>query len=190
MAEETTQEIQDSTDAPEMSEGADAPVETASAVDEQTAPEPATQPPLEAPIAAASEDKQEQNTGSTSSESETQEPDALQPFIVKAGETIQHEVESEELNKFLRAHIKTFREEWDTWEDSARDAYVHMMTSQLVQRKAAKTRIMNYEAFKLPVPSAQAKLFESIKQSQVKPQKRRPVLLLPPNLRPAYVIKK
>ena len=190
MAEETTQETQDLTNTPGVGEGADAPVETASAVDEQTAPEPATQPPLEAPIAAASEDKQEQNTDSTSSESDTQEPDALQPFIDKAGETIQHEVESEELNKFLRAHIKTFREEWDTWEDSARDAYVHMMTSQLVQRKAAKTRIMNYEAFKLPVPSAQAKLFESIKQSQVKPQKRRPVLLLPPNLRPAYVIKK
>jgi hypothetical protein len=192
MAEETTQETQDLTNTPRVGEGADAPVETASAVDEQTAAEPATtnESPPEAAVAVASEDTQEQHTDSASSESDTLEPDALQPFIDKAGETIQHEVESEELNKFLRAHIKTFREEWDTWEDSARDAYVHMMTSQLLQRKAAKTRIMNYEAFKLPVPSAQTKLFESIKQSQVKPQKRRPVLLLPPNLRPAYVIKK
>jgi hypothetical protein len=122
--------------------------------------------------------------------SESVIPDSIQPYIDKAKETIQPELEGDELDKFLRAHIKTFREEWDTWEDSARDAYVHMMTSQLVQRKAAKTRIMNYEAFKLPVPSAQAKLFESIKQSQVKPQKRRPVLLLPPNLRPTYSLKK
>jgi hypothetical protein len=65
-----------------------------------------------------------------------------------------------------------------------------MMTSQLLQRKAANTRIMNYEEFKLPVPSAQTKLFESIKQSQVKPKKCMPVLLLPPNLRPTYSLKK
>jgi hypothetical protein len=90
----------------------------------------------------------------------------------------------------LRSHIKTFRDEWDVWSDSAKDAYVHMMTSQLVQRKASTTRIMNYEEFKLPVPSAQTTLFESIKQSQIKPLKRRPVLLLPPNLRPTYSLKK
>jgi hypothetical protein len=192
MAEETTQEINDSKNTPLVSEGTDALVDNAAAVDEKTAPEPATasQHPAETPTAQASEDTQKQTTDSASSESETQEPDALQPFIDKAGETIQHEVQSEELNMFLRAHIKTFREEWDMWEDSARDAYVHMMTSQLVQRKAAKTRIMNYETFKLPVPSAQVKLFESIKQSQIKPQKRRPVLLMPPNLRPAYIFKK
>jgi hypothetical protein len=65
-----------------------------------------------------------------------------------------------------------------------------MMASQLVQRKAAKTRIMIYEEFKLPVPSAQTKLFESIKQSQVKPKRCIPVLLLPPNLRPTYSLKK
>jgi len=67
---------------------------------------------------------------------------------------------------------------------------MHMMTSQLLQRKAANTRIMNYEEFKLPVPSAQTKLFESLKLSQVKPKKCVPVLLLPPNLRPTYSLKK
>jgi len=117
-------------------------------------------------------------------------PDALQPFIAKAFETIQHEVEEPELGQFLRAHIKTFQEEWDTWPDTTKDAYVHMMTSQLLQRKAARTRIMNYEEFKLPVPSAQTTLFESIKQSQVKPRKCIPVLLMPPNLRPTYSLKK
>jgi hypothetical protein len=119
-----------------------------------------------------------------------QEPDAIQPYIDKAFETIQHEVENEDLGKFLRAHIKTFREEWDALSDAAKDTYVHMMTSQLVQRKAAATRIKIYDVFKLPVPSAQTKLFESIKQSQVKPKKRQPVLLMPPNLRPTYSLKK
>lgn len=118
------------------------------------------------------------------------EPDALQPYIDKAFETIQNEVEHEMLDKFLRSHVKTFREEWDTWPDSAKDAYLHMMTSQLLQRQAATIRIMNYEEFKLPVPSAQTKLFESIKQSQVKPKRCIPVLLLPPNLRPTYSLKK
>jgi flagellar biosynthesis GTPase FlhF len=122
--------------------------------------------------------------------SEVKTPDDIDPFIAKVCETIQHEVEDEELDKFLRAHIKPFREEWDTWRAEAKDAYLHMMASQLVQRKAAKTRIMIYEEFKLPVPSAQTKLFESIKQSQVKPKRCIPVLLLPPNLRPTYSLKK
>ena len=118
------------------------------------------------------------------------EPDALQPYIDKAFETIQHEINDAALNQFLRAHIKTFREEWDAMSDTAKDAYLHMMTSQLLQRKASTTRIMLYEEFKLPVPSAQTKLFESLKQSQIKPKKCIPVLLLPPNLRPTYSLKK
>ena len=121
---------------------------------------------------------------------EVKTPDDIDPFIAKVCETIQHEVDDAELDKFLRAHIKPFREEWDTWRAEAKDAYLHMMASQLVQRKAAKTRIMIYEEFKLPVPSAQTKLFESIKQSQVKPKRCIPVLLLPPNLRPTYSLKK
>jgi hypothetical protein len=119
-----------------------------------------------------------------------EEPDALQPYIDKAFETIQNEVTHEELDQFLRSHVKTFREEWDTWPDSAKDAYLHMMTSQLLQRQASTIRIMNYEEYKLPKPSAQTKLFESIKQSQIKPKKCIPVLLLPPNLRPTYSLKK
>lgn len=121
---------------------------------------------------------------------EVKTPDDIDPFIAKACETIQHEVDDEELDKFLRAHIKTFREEWDAMSDTAKDAYLHMMTSQLLQRKASTTRIMLYEELKLPVPSAQTKLFESLKQSQVKPKRCIPVLLLPPNLRPTYSLKK
>lgn len=118
------------------------------------------------------------------------EPDEIQPFIDKAHESIQHEVDADELGKFLRTHIKTFREEWDVWSDRAKDAYVFMMTSQLVQRKAAATQIGIGNEFKLPVPSAQTQLFESIKQTQVKPQKHQPVLLMPPNLRPTYSLKR
>jgi hypothetical protein len=171
MAEETSEVKPDATSStPEVPEGVAAPVEAAP---EPKTPPAATQAPeTAAPVA---------NIPS--------EPDALQPFIDKACETIQHEVEATELGKFLRAHIKTFREEWDVWPDSAKDTYVHMMTSQLVQRKAAATRIKIYDEFKLPVPSAQTTLFESLRRSQIKPQKRQPVLLMPPNLRPTYSLK-
>ena len=196
MAEETTEVAQEeiATSTTEVPEGADAPLDAASADPEQAAAETKRQPETQAE--ATSEAATPDNTptqGATpdaSTPATPTEPDELQPFIDKAFETIQHEVESDALNKFLRAHIKTFREEWDIWPDSAKDAYVHMMTSQLVQRKAARTRIMNYEEFKLPVPSAQTTLLESLKQSQIKPKKCIPVLLMPPNLRPTYSLKK
>jgi hypothetical protein len=110
-------------------------------------------------------------------------PDAIQPFIDKAHETIQHEVESAELGKFLRAHIKTFREEWETWSDSAKDAYIHMMVSQLLQRKAAATHIGMGHEFKLPDPSAYTELMLSLQRTQVKPAKRYPAIDMPPKLR-------
>ncbi|WP_333842185.1 hypothetical protein [Limnohabitans sp.] len=168
MAEETSQATQDPTSTHAVPEDIAVPAETLPASEAQTAPAPAAPTTPATPL----------------------EPDAIEPFIAKAFETIQHEVEDHVLSQFLRAHIKTFREEWDAMSDTAKDAYVHMMTSQLVQRKAAGTRIKNYEAYILPVPSAQTTLFESIQQTQVKPKKRQPVLLMPPNLRPTYALKK
>ena len=117
-------------------------------------------------------------------------PDDIDPYIDKAFETIQHEFEREGLDRFLRSHIRTFREEWEGLTDSAKNTYVHLMASQLVQRKAAATQIKIGNEFKLPAPSATTTLFESIQQSQIKPLKRRPVLLMPPNLRPTYALKK
>jgi hypothetical protein len=200
MAEESTPAAQASS-APEAPEGVDTPIESSQA----------TAPPAETTEAAAATDeassKKEANTEVVSAEpsdklveadasaapsepAAPKEADAIQPFIAKACETIKHEVDDAELDKFLRAHIKTFREEWDAMSDTAKDAYLHMMTSQLLQRKASTTRIRLYEEFKLPVPSAQTKLFESLKQSQIKPKKCIPVLLMPPNLRPTYSLKK
>ncbi|MEY4439844.1 MAG: hypothetical protein RIQ36_1308 [Pseudomonadota bacterium] len=200
MAEESTPAAQASS-APEAHEGIDAPVEAVQATDagtETTADAASTsEEPSEETVAApaasatAADSPIEEDTSAAPSEPEpTKEPDAIQPFIDKACETIQHEVDDAELDKFLRAHIKTFREEWDAMSDTAKDAYLHMMTSQLLQRKASTTRIMLYEELKLPVPSAQTKLFESLKQSQIKPKKCIPVLLMPPNLRPTYSLKK
>lgn len=174
MAEDTTTALQDPTSTTDLPAGAVAPTEAGAKNESQAA--------------AAEPTPQEASAGPSEPEA-PQEPDAIQPFIDKAFETIQHEVEDKELGKFLRAHIKTFREEWDALSDIAKGTYVHMMTSQLVQRKAAATRIKNYEAYILPVPSAQTTLFESIKQSQIKPKKRQPVLLMPPNLRPTYSLK-
>jgi len=196
MAEENTKATQDPTSTTEVPEGVSAPAEALSATEAQeTSTESPSESPSEAaPVVAAAETPSTQDgqaASSATNESEApKEPDAIQPFIDKVFETIQHEVDNEELGKFLRAHIKTFREEWDALSDTAKDAYVHMMTSQLVQRKAAATRIKIYDVFKLPVPSAQTTLFESLKQSQVKPKKRQPVLLMPPNLRPTYSLKK
>jgi hypothetical protein len=196
MAEETQEATQDPTSTIEVPEGSVAPndatlpeeAQAPPAEAEATEPDTATAAP-ETPSSPVAQDAQGASNPPSAPEA-PQEPDAIQPFITKAFETIQHEVEDEELSKFLRAHIQTFREEWDALSDNAKDAYVHMMTSQLVQRKAAATRIMNYEKYTLPVPSAQTTLFESIKQSQVKPKKRQPVLLMPPNLRPTYSLKK
>ena len=115
--------------------------------------------------------------------SEPKTPDAIQPFIDTAYESSQHQVESAELDKFLRAHIKTFREEWETWSDSAKDTYTHMMTAQLLQRKAAAIQIGLGNVFKLPDPSAQTELMQSIQHSQVKATKRYPAIDLPPKLR-------
>ncbi len=111
-------------------------------------------------------------------------PDSIQPYIDKAKATIHPELEGDELGKFLRAHIKTFRDEWEEMSDRARIAYVHLMTSQLLQRKAAAIQIGIGQEFKLPEPSDQTKMFASIQESQVKPNKRMPALLLPPNLQP------
>ena len=200
MAEESTPVAQASS-ASEVPEGVDAPVETTLAPDAGTEtaadavvtsedpPEKAVTAPANSATAADSPVKADASAAPSEPEP-PKEPDAIQPFIDKACETIQHEVDDAELDKFLRAHIKTFREEWDAMSDTAKDAYLHMMTSQLLQRKAASTRIMLYEEFKLPVPSAQTKLFESLKQSQIKPKKCIPVLLMPPNLRPTYSLKK
>lgn len=190
MAEETTEAAPEDSapSTPDVPEGIDSPVETSSNGEE--AATAAALPPETTPEPAATVATSEVTSEVEEGPATPNEPDAIQPFINKAFETIQHEVESAELDKFLRGHIKTFREEWDIWPDTAKDAYVHMMTSQLLQRKAARTRIMNYEEFKLPVPSAQTTLFESIKQSQIKPKKCTPVLLMPPNLRPTYAYKK
>jgi hypothetical protein len=189
MAEETTKVTPDPTGTPEVSVGGAVPAENSAQVD--AVPLAAAEPsPKESDLPAPESAKSAESIAETSVEAKLQEPDAIQPFIDKAFETIQHEVGNEELGKFLRTHIKTFREEWDGLSDTAKDAYVHMMTSQMVQRKAAATRIKIYDVFKLPVPSAQTTLFESLKQSQIKPKKRQPVLLMPPNLRPTYSLKK
>ena len=150
------------------------------------APAQASEPVAATELPASTEESQasEATTAESMQAAAPKEPDAVQPFIDKVFETIEHEVEDDKVEAFLRAHIKTFREEWDALSETAKDAYVHMMASQLVQRKAAATRIQIYQAFDLPVPSAQTILYESLKQSQIKPQKRRPVLLMPPNLRP------
>jgi hypothetical protein len=201
MAEEKTEATQDPASTTEVPESSDAPLETAQVseaateitADIQAASEalPEADGNTEASAEQPSEAPAAQDASVSNAEPEpTKEPDVIQPFIDKACETIQHEVDDAELDRFLRAHIKTFREEWDAMSDSAKDAYLHMMTSQLLQRKASTTRIMLYEEFKLPVPSAQTKLFESLKQSQIKPKRCIPVLLMPPNLRPAYVLKK
>ena len=200
MAEESTPAVEE-TSTSDMPEGVNASVETVQASDAgteatgdaQAAPEQTSETGGNAQVTGAEAGDTPVAADASTAPSEPEppkEPDAIQPFIDKACETIQHEVDDAELDKFLRAHIKTFREEWDAMSDTAKDAYLHMMTSQLLQRKASTTRIMLYEEFKLPVPSAQTKLFESLKQSQIKPKRCIPVLLMPPNLRPTYSLKK
>jgi hypothetical protein len=148
--------------APEASK----PAEVAAAEPEPTAPPP---PPA---VEQASET------------ATPEEPDAIQPYIDKVRDTIKLTLEEPDIGKFLRAHIKTFREEWDGWSDNAKLAYTHMMTAQFLQRRAAATEIAIGNQFKLPNPSAQTQLMASIKKAITKPPKSRPALSVPLRLRP------
>ena len=173
MAEETTTATEDpATSAPDAAQ--------ASAAPEAPKPEeaPATKP---AEVVTTS---QAPATEVASEPPEPDAPDAIQPYVDKVKENIKLALEDPDIGKFLRAHIKTLREEWDGWSESAKYAYTHMMTAQLLQRKAAATEIAIGNKFKLPNPSAQKILMESIKQAVTKPKKRRPALSVPIRLRP------
>lgn len=171
MAEETTPSTED----PAASTAGAVPPEVAT-----EAPQ-AAEPP--APEAAAPAEKAvaiEQ----ASTPAVPDEPDVLQPYIDKVKENIKLALEEPDIGAFLRAHIKTLREEWDGWSESAKYAYTHMMTAQLLQRKAAATEIAIGNKFKLPNPSAQTRLMASIKAAITKPPKSRPALSVPVRLRP------
>jgi len=179
MAEETTP----TTPAPEPSpsEVTDKPV--APAESSPDTPAPVASAPVEQPAAAVA--PPEVPAPSTASAEVTPtEPDAIQPYVDKVKENIKLALEGPDIGKFLRAHIKTFREEWDGWSDNAKYTYTHMMTAQLLQRQAAATQIAIGNKFKLPNPSAQTQLMTSIQRALTKPPKGRPALSVPVRLRP------
>ena len=172
MAEETTPTAEDPTaSAPDVEQPSASPKEAQAA---ENVPLPAEQAAAPMPASDAQ--------ASTSLSPEGQ--DAIQPYIDKVKENIKLTLEEPDIGTFLRAHIKTLREEWDGWSDSAKYAYTHMMTAQLLQRKAAATEIAMGNKFKLPSPSAQTRLMESIKRAVTKPPKSRPALSVPVRLRP------
>ena len=171
MAEETTPSTEDPT------------ASTAGAVPPEVATEApqAAEPP--APEAAAPAEQAVAIEQASAPET-PEEADAIQPYIDKVKENIQLALEEPDIGAFLRAHIKTLREDWDGWSESAKYAYTHMMTAQLLQRKAAATEIAIGNKFKLPNPSAQTRLMASIKAAITKPPKSRPALSVPVRLRP------
>lgn len=79
--------------------------------------------------------------------------DVIQPYVDNAKETIKPILEEPTMDAFLRDHIKKIPE-WNDWSEAARQAYAHMMTSQLLQRKATATQIGLGHPFKLPDYSA------------------------------------
>ena len=184
MAEETTapqEETIASTD--DVQREATTPVETVAT--EATEPEaPATkaaEPEASSPSA---------NAAKTDKPAEAPpEPDAIQPYVDRVKENIRLALEDPDIGGFLREHIKAFREEWDGWSESAKYTYTHMMTAQLLQRKAAATQIAMGNKFKLPPRSAHAKLMASIKRAMTKPAKRKPALSIPMKLRPTSSLK-
>jgi len=176
MAEETTEIQEDITASThDVQQEATTPVEA-------TAPEPSAQkaaePEAPSPSASAAA------TDIPTEAPEPVEPDAIQPYVDRVKENIHLALEDPDIGGFLREHIKTFREEWDGWSESARYTYTHMMTAQLLQRKAAATQIAMGHPFKLPARSAHAKLMASIKRAITKPAKRKPALSIPTKLRP------
>ena len=79
--------------------------------------------------------------------------DAVQPYVDNAKETIKSILEEPEMDLFLRERIEKIPD-WASWSEPARQAYTHMMTAQLLQRKAAATQIGIGHPFKLPDYSA------------------------------------
>ena len=79
--------------------------------------------------------------------------DEIQPYVDNAKETIRSILEEPDMDAFLREHIQKIPE-WHEWSEPARQAYAHMMTSQMLQRKAAATQISIGHPFKLPAYSA------------------------------------
>jgi hypothetical protein len=175
MAEETTP----TTPAPESGpvEVTDKPVTPAEAAPVESAKVATI--PVEQPAAAV-----ETPEAPATAQARPAEPDAIQPYVDKVNENIKLALEGPDIGKFLRAHIKTFREEWDGWSDNAKYTYTHMMTAQLLQRQAAATQIAMGNQFKLPNPSAQTQLMNSIQRALTKPPKGRPALSVPFKLRP------
>lgn len=175
MAEETTP----TTTAPETS-----PVEMAAPPATPTESSPDASVPVAAAPVEQSAAAVEPTAAPTTSEAKPAEPDAIQPYVDRVKENIRLALEDPDIGKFLRAHIKTFREEWDGWSENAKYTYTHMMTAQLLQRQAAATQIAIGNPFKLPTPSAQTQLLASIKRAMTKPPKGRPALSVPRKLRP------
>lgn len=162
--------------AAETPETTQAPLSSTPEVLEQAAAPASVAQPTQTPTPAPAPENPSVATKPT-------EPDTLQPFIDKAHATIQDEVDAKALGLFLRAHIKTFREEWELWSDLAKDAYIHMMAAQLLQRKAAAIHIGLGHEFKLPDPCAQTDLMQSLQRTQAKPDKYHPAIDLPTQLR-------
>ena len=93
------------------------------------------------------------DSASDTTQSSSTGADAIQPYVDNAKETIKPILEEPEMDDFLRAHIQKIPE-WNEWSEAARQAYAHMMTSQMLQRKAAATQISIGHAFRLPDYSA------------------------------------
>ena len=118
MAEETTPNTED-------------PASTADAVPPAVAAEAPQSAEPPAPEAAAPAEQAVAIEQASAPET-PEEADAIQPYIDKVKENIKLALEEPDIGAFLRAHIKTLREDWDGWSESAKYAYTHMMTAQLL----------------------------------------------------------
>jgi hypothetical protein len=105
--------------------------------------------------------------------------DEIQPYVDNAKETIKPILEEPEMDAFLREHIQKIPE-WNEWSEAARQAYAHMMTSQMLQRKAMTTQITIGHPFKLPDYSAIKNLGLLLRRQPLPPppkkKRKRPVV--------------
>ena len=113
--------------------------------------------------------------------------DEIQPYVDNAKETIKPILEEPEMDAFLREHIQKIPE-WNDWSEAARQAYAHMMTSQMLQRKAMTTQITIGHPFKLPDYSAIKNLGLLLRRQPLPPppkkKRKRPVAVeaeMPPS---------
>lgn len=90
-------------------------------------------------------------------------PETLQGCYLKIRETIQTDLDDQELVSILKKGVKRLKD-WDKWSEHARLAYSHLLVAQLLHEKAANIRIAHALEFNDECRAEYEQLLKTIRQ--------------------------